>query len=77
MPVQDALESIPVDSRFADHPPAEKALAGRAAGLGVQDQGVLGKIADHEIKDLIQQVEVDFILPGLFDDQLAVNHQGE
>lgn len=66
-----------VDDGFLDHLHAVRHLRLGAAGLRVELQGELGKVAHHEIEYLVEQLTFDAIDFRVFQDQLAIYDERE
>ncbi len=75
--VPDLGEAGGVHGRFADHAQAIFHLGGGADRLAVDVQGVAGEVAHHEIENLVEQGFIHGVDFGIFEDQLAVDDQGE
>ena len=66
-----------VDDRLLDHPQAVGHLGGGAARLAVELEGEPGTVSDQHVENLVDEGVVECVDPGVFEQQLGVDHQGE
>ena len=71
------FEAFLIGYRGRDHLEREGPLFLAVARFHVEAQGILRKIAHHDVEDLIQEIIFHFVERAAFQDELAVSDKGE